>query len=115
MTTQTAPQHVPTRRATASRDRSVLHGTVVLAVLSVGGAVLSVASGLSSDVWEAMGPTGRLSIPIPMMLAQLGVAALASSTRRRPAIVASALLALVEPVCIMSGFYDGGYSDPTRR
>jgi hypothetical protein len=26
----------------------------------------------------------------------------------------SALLALVEPICIMSGFYDGGYSDPDR-
>jgi hypothetical protein len=48
------------------------------------------------------------------MLAQLAVAWLASGTRRRPAIVASALLALVEPICIMSGFSDGGYSDPAR-
>ena len=28
--------------------------------------------------------------------------------------MASALLALVEPICIVSGFCDGGYSDPDR-
>ena len=114
MSANTATHPVPTRTTTATRDRSVLHGTVGLAVLSLGGAWISVATGLSADVWEAMGPTGRLSIPIPMMLAQLGVAWLASSTRRRPAIVASVLLVLVEPICILSGFSDGGYSDPTR-
>ena len=102
-----------TPRAT-QRDRRVLLGVVVLAVLSVGGAIISVAGGLSSTIWEAMGPTGRLSIPIPMMLAQLAAAWLAAGTRRRLALLASALLALVEPVCIMSGFYDGGYSDPDR-
>ena len=96
------------------RDRRVFVGVVVLAVLSVGGAVISVAGGLSSTIWEAMGPTGRLSIPIPMMLAQLAAAWLAAGRRRRPALVASALLALVEPICIMSGFFDGGYSDPDR-
>ena len=111
--TTTHPAPTATR-ATARRDRSVLHGTFVLAALSVGGALIAVATGLSADVGEAMGPTGRLSIPIPMMLAQLAVAWLASGTRRRPAIVASALLVLVEPVCILSGFADGGYSDPAR-
>ena len=54
----------------APRDRRVWVGAVVLACLSVGGAIISVAGGLSSTIWEAMGPTGRLSIPIPMMLAQ---------------------------------------------
>ena len=96
------------------RDRRVFVGTVVLAVLSVAGAIISVAGGLSSTIWEAMGPTGRLSIPIPMMLAQLAAGWLAAGSRRRPALVASALLALVEPICIVSGFYDGGYSDPAR-
>ena len=102
-----APRAVP-------RDRRVFVGAVTLAARSVGGAVISVAGGLSSTIWEAMGPTGRLSIPIPMMLAQLAAAWLASGTRRWPALVASALLALVEPICIVSGFYDGGYSDPAR-
>jgi hypothetical protein len=114
MSVDTTTRPLPTRTPTASRDRSVLDGVAVLAALSVGGAVIAVATGLSADVWDAMGPTGRLSIPIPMMLAQLGVAWVASGTRRRPAIVASVLLALVEPVCILSGFADGGYSDPTR-
>ena len=98
----------------APRDRRVFVGVVVLAALSVGGAIISVIGGLSSTIWEAMGPTGRLSIPIPMMLAQLAAGWLAAGTRRRPALLASALLAVVEPICIMSGFYDGGYSDPDR-
>ena len=96
------------------RDRRVFIGVVVLAALSVGGAIISVAGGLSSTIWEAMGPTGRLSIPIPMMLAQLAAAWLAAGSRRWLALLASALLALVEPICVMSGFYDGGYSDPDR-
>src|SRR3954454_6545832 len=96
------------------RDRRVFVGVVVLAALSVGGAIISVASGLSSTIWEAMGPTGRLSIPIPMMLAQLAAAWLAAGARRRLALVASAILAVVEPICIISGFYDGGYNDPGR-
>jgi peptidoglycan/LPS O-acetylase OafA/YrhL len=104
---RSAPTAVP-------RDRRVLVGVVVLAALSVGGAVISVAGGLSATMWEAMGQTGRLSIPIPMMLAQLAAAWLAAGPRRRPALLASALLALVEPICIISGFYDGGYSDPER-
>ena len=96
------------------RDRRVFIGVVVLAALSVGGAIISVAGGLSSTIWEAMGPTARLSIPIPMILAQLAAAWLAAGQRRRPALLGSALLAVVEPICIISGFYDGGYSDPDR-
>ena len=102
-----APTAVP-------RDRRVLVGVVVLAALSIGGAIISVTGGLSSTIWEAMGPTGRLSIPIPMILAQLAAAWLAAGPRRRPALLGSALLAVVEPICIISGFYDGGYSDPAR-
>ncbi|WP_404386490.1 hypothetical protein LL946_07930 [Knoellia locipacati] len=95
-------------------DRRALVATVVLAAVSVGGAVVSVTGGLAETLFDAMGPTGRLSIPVPMMLAQLVAAWVASGRRRRPALVASALLALVEPVCIVSGFFDGGYSDPAR-
>jgi peptidoglycan/LPS O-acetylase OafA/YrhL len=109
LTTTTRQRSAPT-----PRDRRVFVGAVVLAVLSVVGAIISVAGGLSSTIWEAMGPTGRLSIPIPMMLAQLAAAWIAAGSRWRPALVASALLALVEPICIVSGFYDGGYSDPDR-
>lgn len=62
----------------APHDRRVFVSVVALAALSVGGAIISVAGGLSSTIWEAMGPTGRLSIPIPMMLAQLAAAWLAA-------------------------------------
>src|SRR5690348_4384866 len=110
--TTAAPTERPAR--TVPRDRRVLVGVGVLAGLSVVGAVVSVLGGLSDTVWEAMGPTGRLSIPVPMMLAQLLAAWIAGGRRRWPAVVASALLALVEPICILSGFYDGGYSDPDR-
>jgi peptidoglycan/LPS O-acetylase OafA/YrhL len=118
--TSPEPRHTPamteprSARTATRRDRRVFVGAVVLAVLSVGGAIISVAGGLSSTIWEAMGPTGRLSIPIPMMVAQLVAAWVASGSRRWPALVASALLAVVEPICIISGFYDGGYSDPAR-
>ena len=106
-------------RPTASRravpsDRRVLVATVVLAAVSVGGAFVSVAGGLADTLLDAMGPTGRLSIPVPMMLGQLIAAWFASGRRRRPTLVASALLAVIEPVCIASGFFDGGYSDPAR-
>ena len=93
-------------------DRRVLLATVALAAVSLGGAFLSVSSGLAATVIDAMGPTGRLSIPVPMMLAQLLLAAVASGRRRRPALIAAVLLAVVEAVCIVSGFFDGGYSDP---
>src|SRR5689334_21764202 len=82
-----APLHTRVERRT-HRDRRVLVGVLGLAVLSLVGAWISVAGGLSDDVWEAMGPTGRLSIPIPMMVAQVVVAWVASGTRRRPALLA---------------------------
>ena len=110
----TAPTQQRPAPSAVRRDRRVFVGVVVLAALSVGGAIISVVGGLSSTIWEAMGPTGRLSIPIPMMLAQLAAGWLATGQRRRVALVASGLLALVEPICIVSGFYDGGYSDPER-
>jgi peptidoglycan/LPS O-acetylase OafA/YrhL len=92
-------------------DRRVLLVTLALAAVSLGGAVVSVKSGLAATVFDAMGPQGRLSIPVPMMLTQLVAAAVASGRRRRSALVAAALLAVVAPVCIASGFFDGGYAD----
>jgi hypothetical protein len=109
-----APIQQRSASSAVPRDRRVFVGVVILTALSIGGAIISVAGGLSSTIWEAMGPTARLSIPIPMILAQLAAAWLAAGQRRRLALLGSALLAVVEPICIISGFYDGGYSDPAR-
>ncbi len=110
----TAPSRPTASPRAVPSDRRVLVATVMLAAVSVGGAFVSVAGGLADTLLDAMGPTGRLSIPVPMMLGQLIAAWVASRRRRRPALVASALLAVVAPVCIVSGFFDGGYSDPAR-
>ena len=103
-----------TSHPAADPDRSLLVAVVALAVVSVVGGVVSVATGLSPSLIEAMGPTGRLSVPVPMMLAQLVAAVAASGTRRRPGLVAAALLAAVEVVCVGSGLFDGGFSDAAR-
>ena len=108
------PERGTRAQPSTASDRRILVAVVALAAVSVGGAFVSVAGGLADTVVDAMGPTGRLSIPVPMMLALLLAAWVASGRRRRPALVASALLAVVAPVCVVSGFFDGGYSDPAR-
>ncbi len=100
----------PTRRSTAP-SRSVLYGVLVLVVLSLVGAAVSVASDLSPDLWDALGPTGRLSIPWPMMLAQVVMAVLAGSTRRPLALLGSGFVTLALLAGAVSGFFDGGYAE----
>ena len=101
---------VATRRTT-SPSRTVLYGVLVLVVLSTVGAAISVASDLSPDWWHAMGPTGRLSIPWPMMLAQVVMAVAAGSTRRPLALLGSGFVALALLAGVVSGFFDGGYAE----
>ena len=90
---------------------TVLYGVVTLAVLSVVGAGLSVAGDLSPSWPHAMGPTGRLSIPWPMMLFQLMMAVAAGSARRPLALVGSGAITLALLTGVVSGFFDGGYGD----
>ena len=104
----------PTDRATTAPlapSRTVLHAVLALAALSLAGAAVSVATGLSPGLLEAMGPHGRLSIPLPMMLCQVVLAALAGSSRRPAALVGSGLLAAALLAGVVSGFFDGGYAD----
>jgi hypothetical protein len=90
---------------------AVLYGLLAVVALSVGGAVISVAGELSPSVLDAVGPHGRLSIPLPMMVAQV-VLALAAGSRRRPvALIGSGLLAAALLAGVVSGFFDGGYAD----
>lgn len=90
-------------------DRSVLATTVVLTVVSLGGSAYAVASGLTREWWDAVGPTGRLSVPLPMNAALLVAAAITASPRRLPSLAAGALLLIASIVCVVSGFFDGGY------
>ena len=99
------------RVAGVAPSRAVLYGLLAVAALSVGGAVISVAGELSPSLLDAMGPHGRLSIPLPMMVAQV-VLAIAAGSRRRPvALIGSGLLAAALLAGVVSGFFDGGYAD----
>lgn len=98
-------------RRRAPSGRSVRAGVITLAVLSVVGAGISVAGGLSPGWAHAMGPTGRLSIPWPMMLFQLALAVAAGSSRRVVALAGSGGIALALALGVVSGFFDGGYAD----
>ena len=92
-------------------SRSVLYGVLTLVALSVIGAGISVAGDLSPTLMDAMGPKGRLSIPLPMMAFQVAMAVAAGSRRRPVALVGSGLVAGALLAGVVSGFFDGGYGD----
>jgi hypothetical protein len=99
------------RVTTVAPSRSVLYSLLAVAALSVCGAAISVAGELSPSLLDAMGPHGRLSIPLPMMVAQVALAFAAGSTRRPVALIGSGLLAAALLAGVISGFFDGGYAD----
>ena len=99
------------RVTTVAPSRAVLYSLLGVAALSVCGAVISVAGDLSPSLLDAMGPDGRLSIPLPMMVAQVALALAAGSRRRRVALIGSGLLAAALLAGVISGFFDGGYAD----
>ena len=92
-------------------DRRPLVAVLVVTAVSLGGSVVSVRSGLNDTWLDAVGPTGFLSVPLPMTAFQLLTGAAAGSRRRRVALVGSGLLALAVTVAVVSGFFDGGYAD----
>jgi hypothetical protein len=92
-------------------SRAVLYSLLAVAALSVCGAVISVAGDLSPSLLDAVGPHGRLSIPLPMMVAQVALAVAAGSRRRPVALIGSGLLAVALLAGVVSGFFDGGYDD----
>jgi hypothetical protein len=96
---------------TVAPSRAVLYGLLAVAALSVGGAVISVAGELSPSLLDAMGPQGRLSIPLPMMVVQVALAFAAGSRRRPVALICAGLLAAALLAGVTSGFFDGGYAD----
>ena len=79
-------------------------------LVSLAGSLLAVATGLSATWWHAVGPTARLSVPLPMNVALLVLALLAAGTRRRVALAGATLLGLACAAAVVSGFFDGGYA-----
>ena len=98
------------RRGAVAGNRRLLAAVVVVTAVSLAGSVLAVRTGLSPTWWDAVGPTGRLSVPLPMNAALLLLAAVAGSRRRRVALPAAVLLALATGVAVVSGAFDGGYA-----
>ena len=91
--------------------RSVLVAVLAITALSLFGAVIAVTGDLSPGYSAALGPEGRLSIPWPMSLAQLVMAAAAASRRRPLALAGSGFIAVALLLGVVSGFFDGGYAD----
>ena len=98
------------RRGSPVRDRGPLAAVGLVTAVSLAGSVLAVSTGLSPTWWDAVGPTGRLSVPLPMNVALLVLAVAAGSTRRRLALPAAVLLGLASGVAVLSGLFDGGYA-----
>jgi len=98
-------------RTALAPNRTVLYGVLSVAALSVIGAIISVASDLSATFLDAMGPKGRLSIPLPMTVAQIAMAVAAGSSRRIVAMIGSGFVAAALFAGVISGFFDGGYAD----
>jgi len=96
---------------TVPRDRVLPAATLALSAVSLVGAAISVATDLNPTYLDALGGEARLSVPLPMIVAQVALAFAAGSTRRTVALVGSGLLATVLMVSVISGFFDGGYTD----
>jgi len=97
-------------RTTAGSGRGLVPAVVVVTTVSLVGSLVSLATGLSATWADAVGPTGRLSVPLPMNVVLVVLALLATGTRRRVALVAAVLLALACATAVVSGFFDGGYA-----
>lgn len=96
---------------TTTRDLSVPAAVGVVTAISLAGSVVAVTTDLSPTWWDAVGPTGRLSVPLPMNAALLLLAGAASSDARpRLARGASWLVVAATSVAVVSGAFDGGYA-----
>ena len=87
-------------------------GVGLLIVLDIVGAFVAVRSGLNRTPLEALGPTARLSAPIPMMVAQVLLVVGATRARRAVAIPCAILLGIACVLAFVSGFFDGAYAAP---
>jgi len=105
------PDRPVTRGTVATRpERLLVPAVAAVTVVSLAGSLVAVATGLSPTWADAVGPTGRLSVPLHMNLALVVLALLTLSTRRRVALAAAVLLALACTAAVVSGLFDGGYA-----
>ena len=58
-----------------------------------------------------MGPEGRLSIPLPMLAAQVVAGVASASLRKWPVLIGTGFVAVTTAVGVISGFFDGGYAE----
>src|SRR5689334_25046661 len=91
---------------------ALISGVGLLLVLDLVGAFVAVRSGLNRTLLEALGPTARLSAPIPMMIAQVLLVVGATRAPRAVAIPCAALLGVACVLAFVSGFFDGAYAAP---
>ena len=89
----------------------MLVAVLAATAVSLVGAAVSVAGDLSPTYLDALGPDGHLSVSQPMTVFQVVTALLAAGAHRRRALVGSGLLAVAVSVALVSGLFDGGYSD----
>lgn len=97
------------RRSTRTTRLSRRLGIAVAALVATDlvGGVLSVLSGVNT--WtEAWGSKALLAAPVPMILVQVLLTAVATLAVGRRAAVAAGLLAVACLVSVVSGFFDGG-------
>jgi hypothetical protein len=97
-------------RESAPPARGLMWAAAGVTLVSLAGALLAVSTGLSASWSAAVGPTARLSVPLPMNVAVVVLALAAAGTRRRLALAAAILLALACAAAVVSGFFDGGYA-----
>ncbi|WKU42652.1 hypothetical protein Q3V23_00370 [Streptomyces sp. VNUA116] len=91
--------------------RALLGAVGILVLIYLGGALISVRSGLSQDFLGGLGSDARLAAPIPMIILQVLAAGLAVAANRRLAVGASVVLVLACGVAVTAGVFDGAYSD----
>ncbi|MEW1840162.1 hypothetical protein AB0392_19635 [Nonomuraea angiospora] len=93
-------------------NRPVPAFVALLLVMDVTGALISLGTGLSPTLLDALGSEARLSAPLPMMIAQAVLAFGTTRRNRGVAAVSAGLLTIAGVLAFVSGFYDGGYDDP---
>ncbi len=100
-----------TEATATNREPSTLVAVGVVTVVSLVGSVVAVVTDLSATWWDAVGPTGRLSVPLPMNAALLLLAgAAAGSARPRLAQICAWLIVVATTLAVVSGAFDGGYA-----